>query len=122
MFLLIPQNYGRDLSDTAVVTTGGEEWLRQRSVLYRPLAGVPALAPGESTVTIGTEGFNEWRTLPATGAVSINGADCWRLYGADFKQKAAGMGNGSAPLSGPGPNYLILFGVPGTAISLNLAP
>ena len=63
MFLLIPQANGRDLNDIAVVAQGGKEWLRQGSTLYRPLAGIPSVALGTSTVTIGSEGFNEWRSV-----------------------------------------------------------
>ncbi|MCX5973506.1 MAG: serine hydrolase [Coprothermobacterota bacterium] len=122
MFLLIPQDSGRDLNDIAVVARGGEEWLRQGSTLFRPLASVPTLAAGSSTVTIGSEGFNEWRTLPATSSVSIDGASEWRLYDADFKQIASGPGSGSAVLPGSGTAaYLMLFGSPGATISLNLA-
>ncbi|MEI6309321.1 MAG: serine hydrolase domain-containing protein [bacterium] len=123
MFLLIPQAGGRDLNDIAVVARGGEEWLRQGSAMFRPLAGVPSLVPGPSTATIGSEGFNEWRTLPATGTLSISGDDEWRLYDANFKQIASGPGSGSAVLPGSGAAaYLMLFGSPGATISLNLAP
>jgi len=121
MFLLIPQNDGRDLNDIAVVARGGEEWLRQGSTLFCPLAGVPSLAPGISTATMGSEGLNEWRILPATGSLSVNGGDEWRLFDADFKQIASGPGSGSAVLPGSGKAaYLMLFGSPGTTITLNL--
>ena len=121
MFLLIPQIYGRDLSDIAVVARGSEEWLRIGSTLLRPLTGVPLLASGQSTVTIGSEGFNEWRKLPATGSVSIDGGSGWRLYDVDFKQTASGTGSGSAVLPGSGTAaYLMLFGANGTTINLNL--
>ena len=121
MFLLIPQANGRDLYDIAVVAKESKEWLRQGSTLFRPLAGVPSLAPGTSTVTIGSEGLNEWRTLPATGSVSVNGGGEWRLYDADFKQIASGPGSGSAVLPGSGTAaYLMLFGSPGATVALNL--
>ena len=121
MFLLIPQVNGRDLSDIAIVTRGSEEWLRRGSTLLRPLAGVPTLTAGPSTATIGSEGFNQWRTLPATGSVSIDGGSEWRLYDADFKRIASGPGNGSAVLPGSGTAaYLMLLGAKGTTISLNL--
>ena len=123
MFLLIPQANGRDLNDIAVVARGSEEWLRQGSTMLRPLAGVPSLAPGPSTATIGSEGFNEWRTLPATGSLSVNGDDEWRLYDADFKLIASSPGSGNAVLPSSGTAaYLMLFGSPGATITLNLAP
>ena len=122
MFLLIPQAGGRDLYDIAVIAKGNEEWLRQGSNLYRPLAGVPALARGSSNVTIGSEGNNEWRALPATGSVTVNGGSGWRLYNADFELIASGVGGGSAVLPGSGMvTYMMLFGPPGTTIGLNLA-
>jgi CubicO group peptidase (beta-lactamase class C family) len=122
MFLQIPQNSGRDLSDVTVIARDGEEWFRQGSTLFRPLTGVPLLADGPSTVTIGDEGFSEWCKLPASGSVFINGASEWRLYDADFNQTASGTGNGSAVLPGSGTAaYLMLFGLPGTTLTLNLA-
>ncbi len=121
MFLLIPQTGGRDLNDIAVVARGGEQWLRQGSTLFRPLASVPSLAPGIATATIGSEGLNEWRTLPVSGSLSVTGGDEWRLYDAAFKQIASGPGSGSAVLPGSGKAaYLMLFGSPGATISLNL--
>jgi CubicO group peptidase (beta-lactamase class C family) len=117
MFLLIPQASGRDLNDIAVVVKGGEEWLRKGSTMYRPLAGVLPLAAGSSTVTIGLEGYNEWRKLAVTGSLSINGADGWRLYDADLKLIPTIP---DKPLTGSAGNYLLLFGTAETAISLNL--
>ena len=45
----------------------------------------------------------------------------WRLYDADFKQTASGMGGGSATFTGAGNKYLMLFGAKGAEIDLNLA-
>jgi len=122
MFLLIPGSTGRDLNDIAVVAVDGEEWLRQGSTLYRPLAGVPALALGPSTVTIGSEGLNEWRALPATGTLSVSGGEEWRLYDDGFEQIASGRGSGRITLAGTGEAmYLMLFGSPGETVTLNLS-
>jgi CubicO group peptidase (beta-lactamase class C family) len=121
MFLLIPQATGRDLNDIAVVAKGNEVWLRRGSTLFRPLAGVPSLTPGTSTVTIGSEGLDEWRALPATGSVSVDGGGEWRLYDAGFKRIASGPGSGGAALPGSGAAaYLMLFGSPGATITLEL--
>lgn len=121
MFLLIPGAKGRDLNDIAVVPQGGEEWLRQGSTLFRPLAGVSELTEGTSTVTIGSEGFNEWRTLPVTGTLSVSGGRAWRLFDAEFKLVASGRGSGGATLSGSGDAmYLVLFGAPGDTVTVNL--
>jgi len=121
MFLLIPQNNGRDLSDILVVPEEGEEWLRSRSILYRPLSGVADLPAGRSTIPVAGEGYAEWRKLPDSGSISIDNATAWRLYDSDFGQTASGEGNGSALLPGSGTvAYLLLFGTPGSTIDLDL--
>ncbi len=123
MFLLIPQNNGRDLSDICVIPRGEEEWLRSRSILYRPLTGVATLPAGRSSVTVGLEGYAEWRILPSSGSVSIRNAAAWRLYDSDFQKTASGVGDGGATLPGSGSAaYLLLFGAPGSTIDLDLVP
>ncbi|CAH2031297.1 serine hydrolase domain-containing protein [Trichlorobacter ammonificans] len=121
MMLTIPQVYGRDLDDVAIDTTRGEEWIRLGSTLYRPQETITALSAGSSAVTIGAEGFAEWRKLPPTGSVSISGASVWRLYDAGLEQKATGTGDGSTMLPDSGTAaYLVLSAPPGTRITLNL--
>lgn len=121
MYLQIPQVSGRDLTDAAVERREESDWLRVGSTLFCPLSGILSISAGPALVTIGSEGFAEWRKLPASGSISINNATAWRLYGSDFNQKASGKGNGSAVLPGSGEAaYLMLFGVPGATINLNL--
>lgn len=123
MFLQIPQVNGRDLVDAAIERREDSDWLRLGSSLSRPLSGVPSLPAGAATVAIGTEGFAEWRKLPASGAPSIDNAAAWGLYNSELQQKGSGRGNGSALLPGSGEAaYLVLYGAPGTRIDLNLAP
>ena len=121
MFLQIPQFGGRDLVDAAIERREDSDWLRLGSSLSRPLSGVPSLPAGSTSVAIGTEGFAEWRKLPAAGSISIDNAAAWGLYNGDFQQKGSGRGNGSAVLPGSGEAaYLVLYGAPGTRIDLNL--
>ncbi len=120
MFLKIPVNFGRDLNDVVIETRDGEEWVRYGSTLFRPQASVPVLPVGDSAVTIGGEGFAEWRTLPVAGTVAIAGASAWKLYDADLKLLASGLGNGSASTA-PAGAYLMVYGAPDTAITLTLA-
>jgi hypothetical protein len=123
MYLQIPQTQGRDLVDAAIERRSGADWLRLGSALYRPQSGVPLIAAGASSVTIGGEGFAEWRKLPFSGAISIVNAGSWRLYNSNFDQTASGRGDGSALLPGSGDAaYLMLFGAPGATIHLNLVP
>jgi len=51
------------------------------------------------------------------------GADAWRVYDANYNQKAMGTGSGSATLPGTGAAaWLILLGAPGIVVNLNLVP
>ena len=119
MFLFMADGI-RDFVDTAQETWYGQNWLRAGSYLYRPLAGLSVIAAGVSTVTVGSEGYAEWRVLPASGSVSISGASHWFLYDGSFKELASGTASGAPSFSGSGPKYLVLFGTAGSAISLNL--
>lgn len=120
MDLLIPQVAGRDLADLSVEIWEGQQWLRYGSTLYRPLSGLAAVATGSSTVTLGADGFTEWRSLPASCTISVSGAADWEILGPDFLPIAYGRGAGSQRLSGNGVNYLMLLGNKGTSVSLNL--
>lgn len=120
MGLLIPQIFGRDLTDLAVETWEGQQWLRFSSTLYRPLSGVAALAPGLSTVASGSAGFAEWRTLPETGSIAIDGAKAWKIFSQDLSLVAYGRGKGSHILSGGGGKYLMLYSLNNTPITLDL--
>ncbi len=120
MDLLIPQVAGRDLADLAAENWEGQQWLRYGSTLYRPLSGLAAVATGRSTVILGDAGFTEWRSLPASGTISISGAADWEILGPDFSPIAYGRGAGSHRLSGSGEKYLMLLGNKGTSVSLNL--
>ena len=121
MYLQIPQVSGRDLTDAAIERREESDWLRFGSTLFRPLSGIPSVSAGPALVTIGSEGFSEWRKLPVSGSISISNATAWRLYDSNFKQKSSGKENGSAVLPGSGEAaYLMLFGAPGSTIHLNL--
>ena len=119
MFLQIPQVSGRDLTDAAIERREESDWLRVGGTVFRPLSGIPTVPAGVTSVTIGSEGFAEWRKLPASASISIDNATAWRLYDSDFNQTASGTGSGSVALSGSGDAaYLMLFGTPGAKIGL----
>jgi CubicO group peptidase (beta-lactamase class C family) len=119
MFLTVPDGV-RGLQDAAIETWYGQNWLRLGSNLYRPLTGIPILASGPTTVSIGSDGFAEWRQLPSSGRLSISGTTYWFLYGTDLKETASGTVSGTPLFSGSGAKYLLLYGTPGMAITLNL--
>ena len=72
-----------------IETHNAEEWVRVGGTRYRPLATVPALGAGSSTIIIGSEAYAEWRKLPASGTVSVSGATAWKLFDKDFALKAS---------------------------------
>jgi len=119
MFFKLPLG-GRDMQDAGIEIWNSQEWLRHGSYLYRPLSGVPLLAAGSTTVTIGSDGFAEWRKLPPTGTISINGTSAWLLYDGDLNQLAYGGTSGTPVLSGTGTKYLLIYGTSAARISLDL--
>jgi len=122
MFLKIPVKYGRDLDDVVIESRDGEEWVRCRGYLFRPLASVPELVAGENLVAIGTEGLAEWRQLPLIGAsVTLSGASAWKLYDTDFQLLASGNGDGN-PGANPSGDYLLLYGASDGVIKVTVMP
>lgn len=119
MFLQIPQVSGRDLTDAAIERREESDRLRVGGTIFRPLSGIPSVLAGSTLVTIGGEGFSEWRKLPASGSIAISNATAWRLYDSNFNQISSGKGSGSVVLPGSGDAaYLMLFGTPGATIRL----
>jgi CubicO group peptidase (beta-lactamase class C family) len=119
MFMTLPDS-GRDLQDAGMESRQGQNWLRLGSTLHRPLSGVPLLAAGTSAVSIGGDGFAEWRRLPPSGTLSISGSTYWFLYDADFAELASGTASGAPSFSGTGAKYLVVFGPRESAIDLKL--
>ena len=119
MFLVIPTAQGRDLADVVFLQRGGEEWLRTGSAVARPQASVPVLALGANTVTIGTEGYAEWRSVAAASALAIAGTDTWKLYDADLALVASGVGNAASVAATAGA-YLEVFGKAGATTTVTV--
>jgi hypothetical protein len=122
LFLQIPGNFGRDQEDLFVVPREGEEWMRWSATLFRPLATVPGLAAGANTVTIGAEGYAEWRTVGAAADLHVSGATAWYLYDGDsFAKLAKGAGE-PADVAAPAGACLVLFGPAATSVSVIATP
>jgi CubicO group peptidase (beta-lactamase class C family) len=122
MMLIVPQLKGRDLDDLDIVERDGAEWARFGSYLHQPLASVAILPTGATDVTIGPEGYAEWRAV-ATDAtpvqLSITTTGAWHLYDAAFTSAANGKGSDVVSLpAGNGLAYVTLFGDPGQTITV----
>jgi len=134
LFLQIPGNNGRDQEDLVVERHGREDWMRWASSLYRPLAGVPALAAGANTVTIGADGHAEWREAKEAAALRVEGAAAWYLYDGDFTKLAQGGTPGGAAgartavraaagdVSAPAGAHLVVFAAAGEDVRVTVTP
>jgi hypothetical protein len=116
---------GRDINDLEVLVRGGEEWMRLGSYLHRPLATVPKLLAGATNpVTIGPEGYSEWRSVAGgqvAVTITIGAGRAWRFYGADFQPLANGSGAGSVTLpADQKTGWLLVFGTPGQSIEVGV--
>jgi CubicO group peptidase (beta-lactamase class C family) len=117
--LILPQVNGRDLEELSFETRGAAEWARFGSYMHRPLATVPLLASGTTNVTIGAEGYAEWRAITRPATLTIRGRGAWQLYDATFASIAHGTGNATTSLpAGDGLGYLTVFGVAGENVSV----
>jgi CubicO group peptidase (beta-lactamase class C family) len=135
MCLQIPSLGGRDLEDLVVETRGSEDWMHWGDTVYRPLATVPDLSTGQSTLTIGEEGYAEWRavrsaatvTLAALphgplGGIAVAGMTDWILFGADTGPLARGSSFPATVTVPAGGGYLLLFGSAGASATVTSAP
>ena len=126
MMLVIPTLAGRDLNDLDIVVRDGVEWARFGSYMHQPLDAVPVLPRGAtSTVTIGPDGYAEWRAVGTDSTpvgVDIATTGAWRIYDSAFKSVANGKGNSQAFLpAASGFAYIILFGDPGHTIEVTVS-
>jgi hypothetical protein len=126
MMLVIPQMNGRDLNDLDIVVRDGVEWTRFGSFMHMPLDAVPVLPRNAtSTVTIGPDGYAEWRAVGTDSTpvgVDIATTGAWRIYDSAFKSVANGKGNSQAFLpAASGFAYIILFGGPGQTIAVTVS-
>jgi len=128
MFLQIPGEGSRDLEDAVFEDHGTEEWVWWGDTLYRPQASAPQLAAGTMTVTVGEQGYAEWRAVSAAGTVTITARQGgprvgdWILFGPDTAPLARGsVFPATVPVPGAG-CYLLLFGSPGASAAVELAP
>jgi CubicO group peptidase (beta-lactamase class C family) len=121
MCLKIPLDNGWGLNDLAIEDRSGEEWVKWGSLQYRPLATVPPLGYGRSTVTVGQEGLGEWCRLKTASILTLSGAGIWYLYNGEFNLLDRGMKEGAVRAVTDG-SYLLVHGVPGPTITVTMEP
>ena len=116
MFLQVPGLFGRDMDDVVVLPNG---YLRMGSSVIRPLATVPVVAAGRTSVMIGRDGWAEWAKVDAASTVSVQGARAWRLASADLRPLAAGTKT-MVDRAVAADTYLIVFGEPGQRVTVTV--
>ena len=113
MFLKIPVNFGRDLNDVVIGTRDGAEWVRYGGIAV-PSTGQRAGASGRRQRGRDRQRkFRQWRKLSVGGTVAIAGASAWKLYDADLKLLASGLGSGNIGTA-PAALYLMVYGASAT--------
>ncbi|MBK9739254.1 MAG: beta-lactamase family protein [Actinobacteria bacterium] len=117
MFLTIPIVQGRDLNDLHVLNRTDGEWVSFGGALYRPLSTVPAITERSANVTIGPDGYAEWRTVPTGGTLAIRGNGSWRAFSVDGAPAGAGDADG-AEISASAGARIAFFGRAGTVLEL----
>ena len=71
-------------------------------------------------MSIGEEGYAEWRTVPAQSLLSSVGANAWKLFDANLKLTAYGSGDATA-LGATAGSLLLLYGAAFSSITVTSA-
>jgi CubicO group peptidase (beta-lactamase class C family) len=124
MMLRIPGFHGRDMDELELLPRNGESWLRSGSQVFRPLTTVPVLRHGDNPVTIGAEGYAEWRLVTSSAATQtllMEGFEHWKLFDGNFKRVSSSGRSGRVSIPAmAGQHYLLLCGGPGVGRSVQL--
>jgi CubicO group peptidase (beta-lactamase class C family) len=121
MCLKIPLDNGWSLNDLLIENRDGEEWVIWGGLRYQPLATVPPLGYGRSTVTMNRDGFGEWRRLPTTSSLTLSGTGIWYVFNAEYLLLDWGMKEGAIGAVADG-SYLLVHSAPGTTITVTIEP
>ncbi len=120
-FLQIPGVSSRDMVDAIVLRHSGEDWMRFANTIYRPLATIPALTSGTNAVAFGSEGYAEWRVVPAGATVDIASATAWCLYDPSLTPADRGESFPASTTAPIGGGYLLLFGTAGSSSDVTVS-
>ena len=64
-------SHARDLMESRIVDRDGEQWLEVRACLFSDASQTIPFAPGEK-ISIGSDGYNEWRRVETEGVFSTD--------------------------------------------------
>ncbi len=106
MFLQVPLMMGRDLDDLLPLKPG---LARMGSIVMVQRDRVAALAAGRNAVTIGKQGYAEWREIDDAGRISVRDARAWYLYDEDVSLLTYGMKDATG-IKAPAGSLLVVFG------------
>jgi hypothetical protein len=116
MFLQIPYNPGRDMNNAHVLNDNN--WIRLGDLIYQPADNIPALTL--TPITIGPEGFSEWRQSGTAQTLTITGQNTrWATYDATFTQTADSLCPNTTQATIPPGGYIQFLGPPSTTFNLS---
>jgi hypothetical protein len=70
-FAVFAVNSARDLNEIILDEKDGVTWAWVSGLLYTPADSAPALKSGDTVVTIGRDGYNEWLRVPKDAILSF---------------------------------------------------
>ena len=107
--------YGRDLVTIELLDSGGEQWLSTGNFLYSNSDDVAIISNGEETISIGLDGWNEWRKTAnqATLTSSIPANSRIMIFSEEKELIFDTLTDATFPLVVPEGSYLAFLGDPG---------
>jgi CubicO group peptidase (beta-lactamase class C family) len=114
MFLQVPLATGRDLDDLLPVKPG---LARMGTVVMVQRDRVAALDAGRNEVTIGKQGYAEWREVDEAVRISVSDAEAWYLYDEDVSLLNYGMKDATG-IKAPKDSLLVVFGDSGDVVNV----
>ncbi len=124
-FVQLPIWYGRDMTDIVIFDRGGEEWIRDYGLEFRPASGIATLVPGDVLmVTIKDDGYSEWFFIPEDPGQSLwvvkGDMARWLVYDPDTMVVADSLQGSRSGVSAPPGGLLQLAGEPGAEFAVYL--
>lgn len=105
----------RDLTEVMLEDKDGITWAWVSGMLFTPADSAPALAGGDTAVTIGRDGYNEWLRVPVDAVLSFQPAKKGRVivFNADGNPLYDNYTDGDSKLLAPAGSFVAVAGNPG---------